>query len=108
MGTKCDDNVEVKLNEIQNEIKEHTKILASVDKTLALQAQQLEYHISRTNIAEDNLALLRLEFKPVQEQSQFIHKLSDFSVNTFKILASLCSIVAGVYYFVKFLVPYLT
>lgn len=64
------------LKEINDKLDEHTKILASVDKTLALQAQQLETHMRRTAAAEENLDLLRQEFKPVQGHVEFINKLS--------------------------------
>ena len=65
-----------KLKDIDDKLDEHTKILASVDKTLALQAQQLETHMRRTAVAEENLDLLRQEFKPVQGHVEFVNKLS--------------------------------
>jgi chromosome segregation ATPase len=65
-----------KLKDIEDKLDEHTKILASVDKTLALQAQQLEQHMLRTNLAEENLQMLREEFKPVEGHVEFVNKLS--------------------------------
>jgi hypothetical protein len=41
--------------------------LNSIDKTLAEQHQQLKDHIRRTELAEENLDLLRTELKPVKE-----------------------------------------
>ena len=64
------------LKELDSKVDEHTEILSSIDKTLALQAQQLEIHMRRTEAAEENLTMLREEFKPVQGHVEFINKLS--------------------------------
>lgn len=64
------------LKAIDDKLEEHTKILSSVDKTLALQAQQLEVHMRRTAALEENVDILRQEFKPVQGHVDFINKLS--------------------------------
>lgn len=64
------------IKELDKKVDDHTKILASIDKTLALQAQQLETHMRRTEAAEENLALLREDFKPVEGHVEFINKLS--------------------------------
>lgn len=68
--------IKAAIKELDNKVDEHTKILASIDKTLALQAQQLELHMKRTAVAEENLELLRKEFKPVQSHVEFVNKLS--------------------------------
>lgn len=65
-----------KLKDIDDKLDEHTKILASVDKTLALQAQQLEMHMRRTDLAEENMKILREEFRPVQGHVEFMNKLA--------------------------------
>lgn len=64
------------IKELDKKVDEHTKILGSIDKTLALQAQQLETHMRRTEAAEENLELLRKEFKPVEGHVEFVNKLS--------------------------------
>ncbi len=64
------------IKELDAKVDEHTKILASIDKTLALQAQSLEQHMRRTEAAEENLAMLRQDFKPVEGHVEFINKLS--------------------------------
>lgn len=64
------------IKELDTKIDQHTEILARMDKTLAIQALQLETHMKRTQVAEDNLALLREEFKPIQNHVEFINKLS--------------------------------
>lgn len=69
-------DIKEQLNDIENKLDEHTKILSSVDKTLALQAQQLEQHMMRTQLAEENLEILRKELKPVQKHVEFINGLS--------------------------------
>lgn len=83
-------DIKDKLDAIESKMDEHTKILSSVDKTLALQAQQLENHIKRTQAAEDNLDLLRKEFKPVQRHVEFINDLSK--------LVTFLGVIAGIAY----------
>lgn len=84
--------VKEQLDDIEATLNEHTKILSSVDKTLALQAQQLENHIKRTQIAEENLELLRLEFKPIQRHVEFVNGLSK--------LVTLLGTISGIVYVV--------
>jgi len=96
-------DVSNQLDDIENEVKEHTKILASVDKTLALQAQQLESHMQRTALAEENLKLLRADFKPVEEQSIFIKKFVRVIVILGGLGASLGGMSTAVYYILRLL-----
>ena len=70
------DEIKEAIKELDSKVDEHTKILASIDKTLALQAQHLDTHMRRTEAAEENLAMLRKEFKPVQGHVDFVNKLS--------------------------------
>ncbi len=83
-------DIKDKLNIIEAKVDEQAKILASVDKTLALQAQQLENHIKRTELAEANIALLRKEFKPVQRHVEFLNDISK--------LITLIGVIAGIAY----------
>lgn len=85
------DDVSKKLDRIEEVQGEHTKSLSNIDKTLALQAQQIEHHIKRTDMAEDRLELLRVELKPIQQHVQFVN-------NFLKIAAGLGSVVVCVYY----------
>ena len=70
------DDVEDKLDKHTEKLDKHTEILASVDKTLALQEEQLRNHIRRTQLAEENLDLLRKDFKPVENHVHFVNTLS--------------------------------
>lgn len=90
------DDTNTKLDKIEETLVEHTKILASIDKTLALQAQQLELHIKRTDIAEENLELIRKEFKPIQTRDAVVNAL-------FKIFVALCGGASAAYYVLKIL-----
>lgn len=78
------------IKELDSKVDEHTKILASIDKTMALQAQQLEMHMRRTAAAEENLEILRKEFKPVQGHVEFINKSS-------KVIALLAGVASAVF-----------
>ena len=90
------DDVNKKLDSIDEKLEEHTKILSSVDKTLALQAQQLEQHIKRTDLAEENLALLRSELKPLERHVELMNSLA-------KGISIVGGAVAAAYYALKIL-----
>jgi cell division septum initiation protein DivIVA len=77
------------IKELDQKVDEHTKILSSIDKTLALQAQQLETHMRRTEAAEENLAMLRSDFKPVEGHVEFINKLSKLVALTAAVASAL-------------------
>jgi hypothetical protein len=85
------DEINKKLDRIEEVQTEQNKSLSNIDKTLALQAQQIEHHIKRTDVAEENIILLRADLKPIQKHVDF--------VNAFlKITAGLGSLVVFVYY----------
>ena len=83
-------DIKDKLVSIEAKVDEQGKVLVSVDKTLALQAQQLETHIKRTELAEANLELLRKEFKPIQRHVEFLNGASK--------LLTLLGVVSGIVY----------
>ena len=87
------------IKELDKKVDQHTEILARMDKTLAIQALQLETHMKRTQVAEDNLALLREEFKPIQAHVEFINKLS----NLIALTAGVASALFGAFEMVKWL-----
>jgi hypothetical protein len=91
------------IKELDAKVDEHTKILASIDKTLALQALSLETHMRRTEAAEENLGMLRQDFKPVQSHVEFINKLSKLVA----LLAAVASASYGVFEVVKWLISVL-
>jgi len=54
------DKIEAKVDIIEEKI-------SSIDVTLAKQAKDLEHHIYRTELAEQNLELIRQEMVPVKK-----------------------------------------
>ena len=86
------EDIKKELNDINTKLEEHTKILASVDKTLALQALQLEQHIKRTDLAEENIKILRDEFRPVERHVEVMNAVT-------KILSVSGAVIGAVYYF---------
>lgn len=92
--------IEKKIDAHTEKLEEHTKILSSVDKTLALQEEQLRNHIYRTQLAEENLEILRKEFKPVEKHVHFVNTLSKLVA----LLATVGSAVYGVLEVVKWII----
>lgn len=74
MGTS-DDNRKMlqelliaKFDNIEDTLKDHQKLLNSIDKTLSLQAESLDEHIRRTEAAEDRLELLEAENQEIKDK----------------------------------------
>lgn len=49
--------------------------LNSIDGTLIKQNKDLEHHIFRTSLAEENLEMLRIEFKPVLKRHEAVNTI---------------------------------
>ena len=80
------DKIEEKIDRVESKI-------SNIDVTLAKQAKDLEHHIYRTGLAEENLELIRKEMIPVKRHVA----LADA---TFKIIGAISSgimFVFGVY-----------
>lgn len=60
-----DSHVDEKLDKIVEHI-------GNIDITLAKQSVQLESHIKRTEIAEQNIDMLRKDFKPVEKHVMMV------------------------------------
>ena len=69
---------------------------ADMNVTLAVQAEQLKTHIKRTELAEENIALIRDELKPVQQHVSSVNTLG----KAFAVLGAFVGVAAG---FVKLL-----
>jgi hypothetical protein len=55
------------LTKIEEKLDKVDEKLSSIDVTLAKQAKDLEHHIFRTDLAEQNLELLRAEMQPIKK-----------------------------------------
>lgn len=63
---RLEDKLDDRFNRVENKQDEITKEVGAVNVTLIRQEGQLAEHIRRTQLAEENLSLLRSEFKPVE------------------------------------------
>ena len=79
------DKIEEKVDRIESKI-------SSIDVTLAKQAKDLEHHIYRTELAEQNLDLIRGEMVPVKKHVA----LMDASLKVIGALSSAAMFVLGV------------
>jgi archaellum component FlaC len=87
--SKESEKLEQKLDEKLDKI--HDK-LSSIDVTLVKQAGQLEHHIYRTKLAEENLEILKNEMKPIQKHVTQVSGILKF----FGILSVFAGIVKAV------------
>lgn len=79
------DKIETKVDMIEERI-------SSIDVTLAKQAKDLEHHIYRTELAEQNLDLIRQEMVPVKKHVA----LMDAGLKVIGAIASATAFVVGV------------
>jgi molecular chaperone DnaK (HSP70) len=79
------DKIEAKVDLIEEKI-------SSIDVTLIKQAKDLEHHIYRTELAEQNLDLIRQEMVPVKKHVA----LMDASLKVIGALSSLAMFILGV------------
>jgi chromosome segregation ATPase len=93
------DDLKDTLDKVEGTLDEHTKMLNSIDKTLALQAQQLAQHIKRTDLAEENINMLRSELKPVKAHVDFINGLSKLITLVCVIIGAVAGLIEAVKYF---------
>ncbi len=89
------EEIKKQLDKIEAIQDKHQEILASIDKTLAIQAQHLEYHIKRTTIAEENIDILRKSVEPLHRQYHF------WGMTKTGILF-IASVIAAAYYLLNF------
>jgi hypothetical protein len=80
-----------KLDKLDNKIDTLHDRIHSIDLTLAVQAASLQIHIHRTELAEENIALLRADVVPIQKVVVVIETIFKF----IGFIAVLVSIAAG-------------
>ena len=80
------------LTKIEEKLDKVDEKLSSIDVTLARQAKDLEHHIYRTSLAEENIELLRTELQPVKKHVA----LMDASLKVIGALASAIAFVLGI------------
>ena len=78
----------VKIEEKLDKVEEK---LSSIDVTLAKQAKDLEHHIYRTDLAEQNIELIRQEMQPVKKHVA----LMDASLKVIGALSSVAMFIMG-------------
>lgn len=85
--------MEDKLNKIEEKIDKLDSRLDAIDVTLVRQHSSLEHHILRTQIAEENINILKKEIKPLYEHVVTINNIAK--------IISVLSALAGIYAIVK-------
>lgn len=88
--------MEEKLDKIEEKIDKIDDKISNIDVTLAKQAKDLEHHIYRTDLAEQNIELIRQEMQPVKKHVALV----DASLRIIGALASVATFAAGVIKFI--------
>ncbi len=84
------------LTKIEEKLDKVDEKLSSIDVTLARQAKDLEHHIYRTSLAEENIELLRTELQPVKRPVALM-------AASLKVIGALASAVAFILGVIKIL-----
>ena len=80
------DRIEEKVDVVENRI-------SNIDVTLAKQAKDLEHHIYRTDLAEQQIELLRGEIQPIKKHVYLV----DATLKVIGAIASIATFVVGLY-----------
>lgn len=79
------------LEKIEEKLDKVDEKLSSIDVTLAKQAKDLEHHIYRTTLAEENLDLIRQEMVPVKKHVAIM----DATLKVIGAIASIATFIMG-------------
>lgn len=79
------------LTKIEEKLDKVEEKLSSIDVTLAKQAKDLEHHIYRTELAEQNLDLIRQEMVPVKKHVAIM----DATLKVIGAIASIATFIIG-------------
>lgn len=82
-----------KLNKIDEKLERIEDKISNIDVTLTKQAKDLEHHIYRTDLAEENIELLRSELDPIKKHINFV----DASLKVIGLIASGMTFILGIY-----------
>ena len=66
------------LDRLEGKLDKLDERLDSIDKILAVYAEQLTYHIKRTDLGDENLKLLRQEIKPIHKHVVMVEGVLKF------------------------------
>lgn len=80
------------LDKIENKIDNIEDSISNIDVTLAKQSKDLEHHIFRTDLAEQNLELLRAEMQPIKKHVALV----DAGLKIIGVLSSAAMFILGV------------
>lgn len=83
--------MEEKLDKIEEKVDRIESKISNIDITLAKQAKDLEHHIYRTDLAEENLDILRKEIEPVKKHVAIM----DASLKVIGAIASIATFIVG-------------
>lgn len=80
------------LDKIEEKVDRIEEKISNIDVTLAKQAKDLEHHIYRTDLAEQNIELIRQEMQPVKKHVA----LMDASLKVIGAISSAAMFILGV------------
>ena len=75
--------------------------LDSIDGTLIKQNKDLEHHIFRTELAEQNIEMLRIEFKPIQKRYEAVNvifKIVGMFATGLGLIVGLAKVVTAIFF----------
>lgn len=66
------DQIEDKVDRVGIKVDKVEEKISNIDVTLAKQAKDLEHHIYRTDLAEENLDILKKQLEPIQKHVSLV------------------------------------
>jgi fibronectin type 3 domain-containing protein len=83
------------LERVYDKLEAMSKDMAEMKVSLAEQKESIKYHIYRTDLAEQNIELLRQEQKPIQEHVVFVSGAMKF-IGAIALIAGLAGTILGI------------
>jgi tetrahydromethanopterin S-methyltransferase subunit G len=81
--------IDKRLDKQEAKLDQVIDTLSRIDSTLAAQHESLEDHIRRTNVAEENIDLIRKDLKPIQNHVSMVK-------GAMKLIGVVCAIVGAI------------
>lgn len=80
---------------LENKVDKISDDITDIKIIMERNTTSLEYHIQRTDLAEQNIDLLRKQLEPVKARIEFENKLARFAYNTLKFIGAAVAALVG-------------
>lgn len=81
-------NVDNDILRLENKVDKISDDITDIKVIMERNTSSLEYHIQRTNIAEENIDMLRKQIEPIKQRVEFENKLAKTTYTVIKFIGA--------------------